>query len=312
MYILAYIQINEGKILIRKTPPNVRRGKENAMPDIEYMKRLAEQLEKGEINFLDENDEFVFACDQCGKCCRNRGDILLSPLDIYNLVRATGKSAMEIIERYGECYIGSNSNLPVIRLRFRMESDGTSACFFLGKRDGKYYCRVHEYKPTVCRTYPLGKISRCETKTGEDSGNAPQYFLQEAPPKGMCTGNDRAKSEQIRQKVIDWVGGPERKWCSDQYSQIFNQFTKKIAMKLKPEKLRKNPTLYSIYYASVSGLMYTDYDFTATSDQFLSKMAVNLEIILRLTDIAMNSPDTFLHWVKEERGKKGQVPNESA
>ena len=72
------------------------------MPDVEYMKRLAEKLERGEVPFLGANDTFEFACDQCGKCCRDREDILLSPLDIFHLSKATGKTGKEILEKYGE------------------------------------------------------------------------------------------------------------------------------------------------------------------------------------------------------------------
>lgn len=276
------------------------------MPELEYMKKLAEQMSKGELNFLDENDEFVFACDQCGKCCRNRGDILLSPLDLYNLVKATGKDIMEIIHRYGDCYIGSHSNLPVVRLKFREDWDGTSTCFFLGRKDGKFFCRVHDYKPGVCRTYPLGKAAAFEKDSEGALPKAPGYFLQEEPPKGVCVGLDRAKSENIKQRVIDWVGGSERKQISDMYSQIFNGFAREFGNRLNPSKLRKSQMLYNIYYTCVSALMYSDYDFSVDPGQFLAKMAVNMKMILDFTDIAMKTPDKLLKWSKEAREKKEQ------
>ena len=269
------------------------------MPEIEYMEELAKKIEKGEIKFLDENDEFVFACDQCGKCCRNRGDILLSPLDLYNLVRATGKSITEVIDRYGDCYIGSHSNLPVVRLRFREDLDGTSTCFFLGRRDGKFYCRVHEQKPGVCRMYPLGKAAVVNKDVEAAPIKVPRYFLQDDPPKGTCVGIDRAKSENIKQRVIDWVGGTERKQISDVYSHIFHDFLMEFGKKLKPSKLQGAPMLYNFYYACVSALMYLEYDFTVNPGPFLSRMAENLRRILDLTDIAMKSPDKFLRWAEE-------------
>ena len=34
------------------------------------------------------DDTFQFQCDQCGKCCINREDILMSPLDMYNAAKA--------------------------------------------------------------------------------------------------------------------------------------------------------------------------------------------------------------------------------
>lgn len=282
------------------------------MPDIEYMKRLAEKLEKGEINFLDENDEFVFSCEQCGKCCRNRGDILLSPLDLYNLVKATGKHVMEIVERYGDCYVGSSSHLPVVRLRFREEIDGSNTCYFLGKRDGKFYCRVHEHKPGVCRTYPLGKVGAFGKDGQEEATKKVQYFLQEEPDEGVCVGHDRSKRENITQRVVDWVGGAERKRISDQYSQIFNSFSVDFCKKVDPSVLEKTPMLHGIYYAIVSSLMYSDYDFTVTPDQFLIQMQSNMEKIIRLTEIAMEHPDKIVKWSKEALGKAGVVIPEEA
>ena len=275
------------------------------MPDIEYMKKLAEKLEKGEIKFLDENDEFVFACDQCGKCCRNRGDILLSPLDLYNLVWATGKDVMEIIDRYGDCYIGDSSNMPVVRLRFRQEWDGTSTCFFLGRKDGKFYCRVHEHKPGVCRTSQLGKVGVYEMECAEPSVKAPRYFLQDGAPAGACVGFDRAKREHITQRVTDWVGGAERKQISDKYSQIFHAFAVEFGKRLDPVKLCKVPMLYSSYYVFVSWLMYSDYDFTVEPAQFLAKMEVNMQQILDLTDLVMKNPDKFLALSKDALEKIG-------
>lgn len=283
------------------------------MPDIEYMKKLAEQLEKGEINFLDENDEFVFACDQCGKCCRNREDILLSPLDLYNLVQATGKHVMEIVNRYGDCYVGSSSHLPIVRLKFREEFDGSNTCYFLGRRDGKFYCRVHEHKPGVCRTYPLGKVGKCGKDQGDESVKDVQYFLQDDAPKGVCTGLDRAKSEHITQKVVDWVGGKERKRISDRYSQIFGGFSTEFCKRLDPNVLEKTPMLHGIFYALVSSMMYSDYDFSVTPDQFLTQMADNMERILQLTDLTMKHPKRILELAKEALEKNGQKlpPNEA-
>ena len=82
------------------------------------LEKLKEKLSKGELEFLTEYSEFEFACDQCGHCCRNRDDILLTPYDIYNLVKATGKTVDEILKKYGNLYIGDGSRLPIVQLRY--------------------------------------------------------------------------------------------------------------------------------------------------------------------------------------------------
>lgn len=79
----------------------------------------------------------------------------MSPFDLYNLVQATGKDVETILEKYTDMFVGKNSHVPIVRLRYRQELDGTTTCYFLGRKDGKAYCRVQSHKPTVCRIYPL-------------------------------------------------------------------------------------------------------------------------------------------------------------
>ena len=173
------------------------------MPDVNYMKQLAEQFEKGELKILGDEEHFEFACDQCGKCCRNRSDIILNPLDIFHLKLATGKTCKEVVDKYGECYLGPSSHLPLVRLRYREELDGQTTCYFLGRRDGKFFCRVHEHKPGVCRTYPLGKITAA-AKDGGDPLLAPSFFLQEEDGT-YCAGLKRAHAEHVKRSLIGWA-----------------------------------------------------------------------------------------------------------
>ena len=45
---------------------------------------IAENLDKMKIGV---DDTFEFGCRACGKCCRNRTDIIVSPRDIYNIAK---------------------------------------------------------------------------------------------------------------------------------------------------------------------------------------------------------------------------------
>ena len=79
-----------------------------------------------------------FKCDRkCADCCK------------YLTVKLL-KREIKAIEREGyedfyewDNHIGSN----VVRM-----DDG---CFFLGKKDGKYYCKIYRIRPSVCRKYPF-------------------------------------------------------------------------------------------------------------------------------------------------------------
>ena len=284
------------------------------MSSQEYMKKLAEQFDKGEIKFLDGNDEFEFTCDQCGRCCRNREDIIITPFDLYHLVRATGKSAKEVIAKYGNMYVGSNSNLPLIQFRYREEPDGSTTCYFLGRKDGKYICRVHEDKPCVCRTFPLGKMSAYKTSDGKQD-LSPKYFRQEVPARGECPGSDRSRDEHIMQRVVDWVGGEKKKILSDRYSSIFNQFMQDYS-KVFNEKtvLKRRKSLIDIFFNTLGLLMYLAYDFSVDDDSFLDSMEQNLNEAMELTRLMMTDTDAMMNWIISlfDRLQKKGIPEKEA
>jgi Fe-S-cluster containining protein len=97
------------------------------------------------------DDTFEFNCISCGRCCKNRHDILLTPYDLYRISSHLGRTPQEVFERYCEVYEGRNSHYPVVRI---VPVPPTNSCPFLrGKR-----CSVHARKPVVCRVYPLARI----------------------------------------------------------------------------------------------------------------------------------------------------------
>ncbi len=273
-----------------------------SMADIEYMKMLAEKFEKGEIPFLEEKDQFEFACDQCGKCCRNRSDILLSPLDVYHLSIAKGMTCKQIIEKYGDRYVGSHSNLPVVRLKYREEPNGQTTCYFLGRKDGKFFCRVDEHKPTVCRTYPLGKMQSMKQDEVLKGPVLPRYFLQDEAPHNECIGLKRAHKEHILQTVVDWVGGAYKKSVSDRYSAIFNEFTQAYHKAMNYKKFEKmaNPVAFSIYFGVLENAMYADYDDCRDDESFLEKLEFNLAICVDIARRTCEDPNFMLKAI--ERG----------
>ncbi len=278
------------------------------MAEIEYMKRLAEKFERGEIPFLEEEDEFVFACDQCGQCCRNRSDILLTPLDIFHLSQALGKTPVEIVHKYGDCYVGDNSHLPVVRLKYREELDGQTTCYFLGRRDGKFICRVHEKKPGVCRTFPLGKMQAYKVDDKTQGTNGVKYFAQEYDPNANCVGAHRARREGITQKVVDWVGGHEKKRVSDRYSELFNEFIEKYhkVMKLERLKRRAHPVVVEALFGLIGNLLYFNYQDCLDDDAFLVRLEENYSKILELTEKVCTDPEgIFARILKKHSEQKG-------
>lgn len=96
-------------------------------------------------------DTFKFGCKRCGKCCKNRYDILLNPKDIYRAAKYLGETTVDFWNKYCNSYIGESSKVPIVRLMWLGKDDH---CVFFNEDSG---CLIHKVKPTVCAMYPLGR-----------------------------------------------------------------------------------------------------------------------------------------------------------
>ena len=89
----------------------------------------------------------TFKCDRsCGDCC------------IYLTVRLN-KKEIEAIKKagYDDFYeYDSHIKNNVMKL-------GEDGCPFLGKKKGKYYCKIYSIRPKVCRQYPFVKTDEIES-----------------------------------------------------------------------------------------------------------------------------------------------------
>ena len=111
-------------------------------------KERAENLDK---YLIGPDDKFQFKCVECGKCCKDRDDIILTTRDLHNIARKLGLTMKDVVEKYCETYIGPDSRVPIVRLlpRGRLQ-----ACPLLQGQ----HCSVHDAKPAVCAMYPLGRV----------------------------------------------------------------------------------------------------------------------------------------------------------
>lgn len=102
-------------------------------------------------------------CQGCSKCCRGMGEsIVLDPCDIYRLSGGLGKELPILME---EGSVALNV-VDGIVLPYLTMSGQEEACAFL---DGNGRCSIHEYRPGICRLFPLGRYYE------EDDF---RYFLQ--------------------------------------------------------------------------------------------------------------------------------------
>ena len=117
-----------------------------------WAEKRMEEIEKLMEHPLNADDTFSFRCKQCGGCCRDRIDILLSPFDICRMAKQLDIPPEEVIYNYGYVYIGKTSKIPLVSLRMRPD---TNECPFLEKNR----CKIHKGKPAACALFPLGRFA---------------------------------------------------------------------------------------------------------------------------------------------------------
>lgn len=123
-------------------------------------------------------------CLGCSACCHNMGSsIVLDPWDVYQLTTGLGQSMEELLAQAIELNVVDGLVLPNLKMQQQSE-----ACFYL---DENGRCRIHAYRPGICRLFPLGRIYENGTF---------QYFLQ----VHECKAEQKTKV-----KIKQWIGIPD-------------------------------------------------------------------------------------------------------
>ena len=121
------------------------------------------------FKFIKASDNFEFECQQCGRCCMNRKDIVLSPFDIYKGAKYLNMSCVDFIQKYTYRTLGRDSKMPMVLL----DTDETNKCPFLKfdyKKSMKWKCAINPVKPMNCANHPIGIIvqGNCFEKDSKD------------------------------------------------------------------------------------------------------------------------------------------------
>lgn len=212
------------------------------------------------------DDTFKFHCDQCGKCCTHREDIILSPMDIFKMAKELKMTPVEFYHEYCVFNIGEHTRMPIVR----MASEGKDTHCVLLKN---HRCSVHKVKPAVCAMFPLGRYMSFE----KDDYNAEsidtskvKYLLQ--PPE--C--GDESETHTVR----DWLSGFDIKLEDEafvQWQKAISRFSSKFK---ELEKKQDMLTMMEIWFV-VRVSLYLQYD---TSKDFLPQFNYNVENLLKLLD----------------------------
>lgn len=150
------------------------------------------------------------------------------------------------MEQYGECYIGEDSRMPIVRIRPQGE---TRRCPLL--KNNK--CSVHKAKPSVCGLYPLGRSVRyAQDEQGKpDMEKSEVIYFHSGCFCGSQTGH---------QTVREWL--EEFHLLEDESFFIrWSQVLAKTSIFLrKLEKAVTNQDIMNLAWSMVLGLLYVQYD----------------------------------------------------
>jgi Fe-S-cluster containining protein len=237
-----------------------------------YMNNRIEQIYADfENNALGLDDTFRFGCRACGKCCKNRDDILLTTKDIYNIARFFGRTVQYVVERYCEVYIGGSSRIPIVRLN---PVGPDRVCPLLRNRR----CSVHGAKPVVCALFPLGRASLLGTENGKTiipEDIQPTYFLQPA----TCGSQTRI------QTVRDWLslfGIP----AEDEFYSAWTHATTLLSEYMRRlEQLLPEETMQTVW-SGVFVMLYLHFD---TGADLLPQFRDNFSKLMAALDGAVSA-----------------------
>ncbi len=203
-------------------------------------------------NKLGLDDTFEFECRQCGQCCHNRDDLILTAYDIFRIAKHLDVAPLGIIEKYCESYIGDESRIPVVRAKPK-QHDGV--CPFL--RKGK--CSIHAVKPVICAVFPLGRAYTSE--------NEELYFYQKVP----C-------GDKNTHTVREWIrefGIPEE----DSIGRMWSESIIWLAQYMQKVKHFKKDTLNLVWNA-IFHQLYLNYDIQRPFEDQLKENFIKLKQLL--------------------------------
>lgn len=188
-----------------------------------------------DVRLYDLNDMVKVGCNDCKgcfSCCRGMGEsIILDPYDIWQLETKLHMTFAELMKDKIELHVTDGLILPNLKMQGTKER-----CGFL---DEKGRCAIHEFRPGLCRLFPLGR---------NYENHKLQYFLlEDACPNG----------NQMKMKIKKWIGIPD----SRQYEKFlltWHDLRKELQERLNEDNMKAvNMQFIRIFYED----QYMDEDF---------------------------------------------------
>ena len=125
------------------------------------------------ISNIDIDEKFEFTCYQCGGCCTDRDDIVLSAYDVYKASKELNMHPCEFINKYCYTYISAESYM--VRVQFKPQGRKMRCPMLKNKK-----CIIQKAKPSICAMFPVGRVfttKKCD-ETGTEKDAIEYLFCQ--------------------------------------------------------------------------------------------------------------------------------------
>ena len=214
------------------------------------------------------DDTFQFRCRQCGSCCRDRVDILLSPFDLCRMAKELGEPLHQVFDKYGYLYVGGMSKVPLVSLKMR-EDNGQ--CYFLSE-DNR--CSIQMNKPAVCALFPLG---RCASR--KEDGTEIFYIVQPSE----CGERDECYTPR------EWMGEFKLEE-SEEWFRIWQDVVMAISERINEVLPMLPEGVVNDILSGMGGILYLRYD---VDKPLIPQVKENGEHVLRMISMLEDTVKSF-------------------
>jgi Fe-S-cluster containining protein len=184
---------------------------------------LDEFIENEAPSWIKDKDlqSLPFACTSCGKCCRTKGAVYLSPQELQEAATLRQLSPFDFTQQYASHTLGPldfDETSTWIRLR---EEEGS--CVFLD--DNLQQCTIYQARPVQCRTYPFWPTilqsstswnDECRRNDDDTDNPLPQWTRVD----GGCEGMKLLSDDTFIAGQGDELGEEERVPVLEAYHQL--------------------------------------------------------------------------------------------
>jgi Fe-S-cluster containining protein len=210
--------------------------------------------EYSKLNRMKNTDNFGFKCSECGKCCKNRSDVVVSGYDLFRISKYMNVPGKVVINGFFNIRKGAQTGLPVLVAKQKKNGD----CIFLNDKK----CSIHSVKPLPCALYPLGQ--------NIDENGEIEYFIQRTD----CGGKEYnfTVNDYLEMFSIDKREENDILWANT--CMLLSKKISALSPKLHPAQNR-------MLFSHTLELLYIKYN---TSDMFENRFKNNVESIYKIIE----------------------------